>query len=126
MKNSSGCGCADSVITIFQGDAYLAIDDRALCIDSAGCAWPPAMVAVSLILDPVSGGCGCPFNSAIAIDGTIIDSGAAAGPIKACFDLTSERTNQLALGHHAYRYRVVAQTINGNRVTLDAGRVSVR
>ncbi|MGV0954584.1 MAG: hypothetical protein ACOYBR_09755 [Fluviibacter sp.] len=113
-------------MTLYQGDAYLAIDNRALCFNSAGCAWPSGIVAVSLILDPVSGGCGCPFNSTIEFAGVVIDDDPAPGPVRACFDLTTVKTNTLALGHHAYRYRVVAQTINGNRVTLDAGRVSVR
>lgn len=124
----SACGCRDNVICLFQGDAYLDDDDRAVCITGAGCNWPDGLLDAKMVLNPVSAGCGCPFNSTIEITGEVSqvdDEGNTVTP-RACFDVTAKQSAALALGHHAYRYSVIATTINGNQVTLDRGRVSVR
>ena len=115
------CGGCDNVICIQQGDDYNAADGRALCFSGAGCHWPPGLTGATLILEPVARGCGCPFPSESRIDGDVTYS-----PPRACFNLTAGETIGLALGYHALRYRVVAQTAAGHAVTLDSGKVTVK
>ena len=126
MSGCGGCGCKPA-IEIVQGDAYLSTDGRALCFDSRGCShWPDGMTAVRLALDPVAGGCspcGGPPPT-VMIDGDLsVDD---CGVRRACFDLSCSVTAHLPMGKHAVNFRVIGQSANGAKITLERGWLDVR
>ena len=117
--NCCGCGSFDFCIT--QGSSFLAVDLRALCVDSVGCQWPVGLSAITMIIEDVNGGCGCPLPAEITLTGVYKDG----PPPKVCFDLTQAQSYQMAAGTYRHNYKIYATTGQGSRIVLRSGRISV-
>jgi hypothetical protein len=122
MSLCDGCGCNTKEICIVQGDDYLAIDGRAICVSSVGCSWPENIASVSVVFDDVTGGCGCPGDSSEFKSLAVYKPGP---PASVCFDLTSKVTWSMAAGKLRYNFSVIAKLVTGSEITLVTGRASV-
>jgi hypothetical protein len=118
----TGCGCATKEICLVQGDDYLDVDNREICISSIGCAWPTNIQSASVIFDDVTGGCGCPGLSSEFIKSA---THKLRPPAEVCFSLTSAETYAMAVGKLRYNFSIVGKLDSGSSITLATGRASV-
>lgn len=117
------CGCGHELM-IRQGDDYTKENGNQFCFDSRGCRWPDNMAdEASLVFEPVSRGCGCPFNSRGLVTGTITKDD--CGVYEACFDIPCAETNAMACGKATYRWKLMGKGASGGPITLDSGYLTV-
>lgn len=117
----------DGFITIFQGDDYLAADNRALdWTTSDATTWPDLLPGTTIAFAAIKANQNEAAGSdLLAATGSIIVATGANKKVR--FEFTHTETAALAPGKHGYRYDIEATLAgSGNKITLATGTMTVR